>query len=119
MIRTTAITWAVAVASVLSFGESLLPAEGRTEPVEAYCTLDWHNECNTSIEGLCLVSERNGHLYVDGFLYLDFTFLSHEEGVTFERHEKDGSDTFVRQGYYTLSVFRDDTDNGITSGAQP
>lgn len=118
MIRTTAIAWAAA-ASALALGECLLPAKGLTEPVEAYCTLDWHNECNMSIEGMCLASERDGHFYVDSFLYLDFTFLRHEEGVTFERHDKDGGDTFVRDGHYTLKVFREDTDNAITSGTKP
>ena len=59
-----------------------------------------------SIEGMCLASERDGHFYVDSFLYLDFTFLRYEEGLTFERHDKDGGDTFVREGHYTLKVFR-------------
>ena len=116
MISTKVITWATAVASVLALGEGWLPVKGRTEPVEAYCTLDWHNECNTSIEGLCLASERDGHFYVDSFLYLDFTFLRYEEGLTFERHDKDGGDTFVREGHYTLKVFREDTNGPITSG---
>jgi len=71
-----------------------------------------------SIEGMCLASKRDGHFYVDSFLYLDFTFLPQEEGVTFERQDKDGGDTFVREGHYTFKVFRKDTSDPITSAPQ-
>ena len=106
MMRSTTLVLAAA-AALVTVSESLLRADGLAEPVDAYCTLDWHNDCTSTIEGPCLVNEHEGHTYVDGFLYLNFSFLSHEEGVTYERSDHQGNDVFVRDGHYSLTVIQD------------
>lgn len=94
-------------AALVATHEVIQPSDVEAKPIDAYCTLDWHNSCTTTIEGPCLVNEHEGHTYVDGFLYLNFSFLSHEEGVTYERSNKKGDDVFMRDGHYTLTVIQD------------
>ena len=106
MIRTTPFVFAAA-AALVSVSELLVSVDVDAEPVDAYCTLNWHNDCTTTIEGPCLVNEHEGHTYVDGFLYLNFSFLSHEEGVTYERSDHQGNDVFERDGHYSLTVIQD------------
>jgi len=105
MIRTTPLV--LTAAALFSVSGMMVPTDIHAKPVDAYCTLDWHNDCTTTIEGPCLVNEHEGHTYVDAFLYLNFSFLGHEEGVSYERSVHQGNHVFVREGHYSLTVIQD------------
>lgn len=76
------------------------------QPVDAYCTLAWHDSDKGSMEGDCRFSQHQGNVYVDDFNYYNFVFPAAEQGKTYTRDNKPERVSFRREGNYTLNVFQ-------------
>ena len=103
MQRLTVLMMTVTVAALSV--DTVAAKRGRTEIVNAYCTLKWR-ERNRKDEGECHFRQAFGNVQIWMGQRWAFEFPSREQGKSYQRSNEKNRIVFTRKGEYTLTVYQ-------------